>query len=134
MNSVYCALHICSDLANLSNELSYLKSLDLSRGYSLFIFDKALKKFCYPKHFICHSKYSSMNSVFLFFYSSSLLKFLKFFQVLVLKSLSKASIKLIFLYLNILFLLSNSVLVILFFALPVILIKLAKPGDGLHTG
>ena len=41
---VYRALHICSDPSNLSNEINYLKSLALSRGYNPSVIDKALNK------------------------------------------------------------------------------------------
>ena len=66
---VYPALHICSDLSDLSNELNYLKFLDLSRGSTHSVIYEALNKFKKPKHSVCHSDLC-LNPAVLSFYSS----------------------------------------------------------------
>ena len=75
----YRALHICSDPSNLSNELNYLKSLALSRGYNPSVIDKALTKFKKPKHSVCHSDLC-LNPAVLPFYSSISFKISKIFS------------------------------------------------------
>ena len=55
--------------SNLSNELNYLKSLVLSRGYNPFDIDKALNKFQKSKHSVHHPD-PCLNLVILPFYFS----------------------------------------------------------------
>ena len=65
---VYRALDIWFDPSYLCNELNYLKSLVLSRGYNPFVIDKALYKFKKSKQSVCHSD-PCHNPVVLPYYS-----------------------------------------------------------------
>ena len=127
----YRALHICSDPSSLSNELNYLKSLAVSRGYNPSVIDKALNKFKKFKRPVYHSD-SSLNPIVLHFILPSIPKSLKFFHDLSskpsLKLLTKSSSKFncsTFL----LFLVRTTVPSILFLVL-LTFVMLAKQEDG----
>ena len=63
------ALHISSDPSNLLNELNYLKSLALSRGYNPPVIGKTLNKFKKPEKKYFYNSDPCLNPIILPLYS-----------------------------------------------------------------